>query len=101
VFFDFDDSGIQEAGEPGIPGVLVELLDAAGAVIASTNTDMNGDYYFGDLMEGTYQVQVTPDPMAPRSSTPTSTADDDVDGRPGTLRSRRHRLLHHHRDQPR
>jgi len=79
VFFDLDDSGVQEAGETGIPGALVELLQG-GVVIASTNTDSNGDYFFGDLMEGTYQVQVTPIAAAPRSSTPTSTADDDVDG---------------------
>jgi len=81
VFLDVDDNGIQDAGEMGIPGVLVEVLDSSGAVVGSDTTDSAGDYFIGGLDEGTYTVRITtPPPSAPDSSTPTSTGDDQVDG---------------------
>lgn len=51
VWFDLNNSGgaTQQAGEPGIEGVVMELLDSGGAVIATTTTDENGRYYFGGL----------------------------------------------------
>jgi hypothetical protein len=48
VFFDPDGNGVRESGEPGIAGVTVNLLDSAGAVLASTTTDANGNYSFTD-----------------------------------------------------
>ena len=51
--------GIQDAGEPGIPGVVVNLLDASGTtVLASTTTDGTGYYEFADLEPGTYVVGI-------------------------------------------
>jgi len=42
---------------------------------------MDGDYFFGGLTAGDYQVVVpTPPSDAPMSSTPTNTADDNTDG---------------------
>lgn len=38
VWTDLNDNGIQEAGETGQNGVLVQLLDAGGNVLASTTT---------------------------------------------------------------
>ena len=47
VWEDTDMDGIQDACEPGIPGVSVELYDAAGTtLIGVATTDMNGQYYF-------------------------------------------------------
>jgi len=46
VWFDADQDGIQDADEPPLPGVTVDLLDAGGATIATTTTDANGQYYF-------------------------------------------------------
>lgn len=46
VWEDTDRDGIQDGDEPGIPGVIVELLDAGGNVIASDVTDADGGYYF-------------------------------------------------------
>jgi uncharacterized surface anchored protein len=57
VWADCDNDGIQDAGEAGVPGVTVKLLDASGNVIATTLTDGNGNYVFKDLMPGTYSVQ--------------------------------------------
>lgn len=44
--------------EPAIAGVRVQLI-LAGAVIAETFTDANGEYSFGDLEPGTYSVRFT------------------------------------------
>lgn len=46
VWEDTDRDGIQDGDEPGIQGVIVELLDAGGNVIASDVTDADGGYYF-------------------------------------------------------
>jgi hypothetical protein len=46
---------VQDAGEPGIPGVTVVL---SGAVAASTVTDANGHYRFCNLPAGGYVVTV-------------------------------------------
>ncbi|MCC9609755.1 carboxypeptidase regulatory-like domain-containing protein [Blastopirellula sp. JC732] len=42
---------------PPIEGVKIELLDAGGNVIATTTTDANGQYSFGNLLPGTYSVR--------------------------------------------
>ena len=62
VWEDIDHDGQQDDFEPPVPGVTVNLKDAAGNVIASTVTDDNGEYYFLGLDPGTYSVQfVIPD----------------------------------------
>ena len=45
VWFDANDNGQQDAGEPRIPGVTVELLDG-DTVIGTRVTDANGQYYY-------------------------------------------------------
>ncbi len=57
VFADLDGDGIQDTGDIGLPGVTVELLNSAGAVVATTTTDANGNYLFDDLAPGDYSVQ--------------------------------------------
>ena len=58
VWEDMNYNGIQDAGEAGIKGVTVKLLNGAGAVVATTTTDANGSYLFGNLDAGSYKVQV-------------------------------------------
>ena len=48
IFFDADASGTPDAGE-GLEGVVVELYDDNGVLIASTTTDENGNYLFTGL----------------------------------------------------
>ncbi|WP_353931014.1 SdrD B-like domain-containing protein [Okeanomitos corallinicola TIOX110] len=60
VFEDSDGDGTQDAGEPGIGGVTVNLLDSNGDVVATTTTDANGGYEFTGLIPGDYQVQFVP-----------------------------------------
>ena len=57
VWEDRDANGIQDDGEPGIPGVIVNLLDNQGGWVDSTTTDADGIYGFADLDPGTYEVE--------------------------------------------
>ncbi|MBL7771687.1 MAG: T9SS type A sorting domain-containing protein [Chitinophagaceae bacterium] len=57
VWADLDGDGIQDPNEPGIAGVQLCLYNAAGTNIATTNTDANGNYYFGNGVSG---VNLTP-----------------------------------------
>ena len=59
VYLDSDGDGVQSAGEPGLAGVTLNLLDGGGNVIASMATDANGNYDFVGLQPDTYQVLVT------------------------------------------
>ncbi len=89
VFVDFDDNGVQDAGEPGIAGVEVQLLDDQGNFVASTVTDANGNYFFPGLEPGDYVVAIADSQQAAgaplngyESSEGNGTApdpDDDVD----------------------
>ncbi len=68
VWVDTNRDGIQNSGEPGIPGVTMTLTDAAGNPVTDVDgnpvtpivTDANGLYSFTDLPEGTYTVTVIP-----------------------------------------
>ena len=57
VWHDKNLNGIQESGEPGILGAVVELIQN-NTVIATTTTDINGKYLFANLLQGTYGVRV-------------------------------------------
>ncbi len=60
VWLDTNRDGLQTTGEPGIPGVTVKLLKG-GVVVATTTTDTDGYYGFGDLDPSTqYTVQFVP-----------------------------------------
>jgi len=59
TWIDNDRDGVQADGEPVLPGVGVELVDAddVSTVLATTTTDENGFYLFDHLPPGTYQVR--------------------------------------------
>ncbi len=48
-----------DAGEVPVAGVIIELLDADGNVVAQTVTDHAGKYRFESLRPGTYSVRET------------------------------------------
>ena len=60
VWYDNNRDGDQDAGEPGIAGVTVQLLDAANVVLATTTTDAFGTYIFTNLNPGVYRVSFGP-----------------------------------------
>lgn len=66
VWHDLNGDGIQDAGEPGVAGVQVELFesdgttpasDAYGTPVAAQTTDANGNYKFVNLSDGVYKVK--------------------------------------------
>ncbi len=57
VWNDLNANGIQDAGEPGISGVTVNLYKCdVTTVFATKETDANGNYMFEKLAPGDYQV---------------------------------------------
>ena len=56
AYVDQNTNNVRDAGDGGLAGLQVRLLDQTGAVIASTTTDANGLYSFGSLSDGTYQL---------------------------------------------
>ncbi len=53
---DLNGNGIQDPGEPGVPGVTVSLVQN-GVVVDTTTTDANGFYNFPNVVPGTYTVE--------------------------------------------
>lgn len=67
VWFDTDNDGVQENGEPGISGVLLTITNADGSAVmdvngnpvTTTTTDVKGKYSFENLPSGLYTVRAT------------------------------------------
>ena len=60
VYYDKDRSETLNNGEPGFDGITVNLLNEAGATVATTTTKADGTYSFTKLPAGTYTVKVEP-----------------------------------------
>lgn len=58
VWRDKNANGIQDAGEPGIQGVVVELLNSNNSVIATSTTNASGLYQFTNIPNGIYIVRL-------------------------------------------
>ena len=57
VFHDQNDDGVLQESEERIGGATLELLNEAGQVISSTQTNAQGEYWFTGLARGTYSVR--------------------------------------------
>ncbi len=59
VWEDLDGNGLQDANEPGIDSILVELYacDNLDSPIATTFSNANGDYFFSELPAGNYIIK--------------------------------------------
>jgi SdrD B-like protein/fibronectin type III domain protein len=78
VWLDANDNGLQDVDEPGVEGVEIALLDAAGVELARTVTDRHGEYEFTELGEGSYLVEIAL-PEGYRIALPDQLLDDEVD----------------------
>ncbi len=59
IWQDNNGNGEQDAGEPGIPGVTVQLyLSGTSTLVSSTTTDASGGYTFTNILSGSYSVVV-------------------------------------------
>jgi len=86
VWLDKNANGVQDAGEAGLGGVTVNLLNAAGAVIGSATTDASGNYLFSGLVPGDYAVQVVAPSgyfAAPKDAGGNDATDSDIDAATG------------------
>jgi hypothetical protein len=91
VWNDLDNDGLKDANEPGVAGVLVELLNPgtdnaiggtganADTLVLSTTTDSAGAYSFNELDQGRYYIQITPPDNLPLASSVVVSADNGVD----------------------
>ncbi len=83
IWDDLNGNDDQDYGEPGIPGVTVELvLDSNGSTVATTTSDANGLYSFSNVTAGDYRIRVSNLPggyqFAARNSGATDAVDSDV-----------------------
>ena len=93
VFHDLDLDGTQDAGEPGLAGVRVELYDSAGTtLIAAIVTPTGGAYSFPNLAPGDYLVVET-DLAGYVSTTPNSVTATVIAGGSDTVNFGDYRLL--------
>ncbi|GFO58129.1 hypothetical protein GMST_04540 [Geomonas silvestris] len=60
VWNDLNGDGIQDAAEPGIAGVVVNLRDGLNTLLRTTQTLGDGSYRFLGLCAGEYRVEVVP-----------------------------------------
>jgi protocatechuate 3,4-dioxygenase beta subunit len=56
VWDDINVNGLQDPGEPGVENIKVILEDCNGTRLDSTVTSSNGEYLFGDVLPGIYQL---------------------------------------------
>jgi len=78
VWDDANGNGIQELGEPGHPGVTVNLYDAANVPVASAVTNAAGEYRFDHLLPGTYEIEFIR-PVGSMFTAQNQGADDAID----------------------
>jgi hypothetical protein len=63
VWHDLNSDGVQDPGEPGLPGWTVTLFDAdTNTQLGFMSTGDDGKYLFPALPAGNYRVTVTPQP---------------------------------------
>ncbi|RMH16100.1 MAG: DUF11 domain-containing protein, partial [Gammaproteobacteria bacterium] len=62
IFSDTNGDALLTAGETGLSGIPVELLNLFGTVIANSTTTALGDYSFTNLPGGRYQIRVATAP---------------------------------------
>jgi hypothetical protein len=63
-FEDKDGDGVQDPGEPGLPGWTIQIKDAAGNVVATVTTGPQGSFCTSVPAPGTYTVaEAIPSPL--------------------------------------
>lgn len=90
VWYDTNENGRQDDGEPPVPGVHVKLTDASGATVGETDTDAQGYYWFTDLLpEAKYTLTFTNKPSGyswtSQNKGASDAIDSDVNPKTGTI----------------
>jgi len=61
LWFDENENGVDDPGEPGLAGVILNLQDCNGTLISTVTTDVNGNYLFSDVLAGNYVICIEED----------------------------------------
>jgi SdrD B-like domain len=88
IYWDKSGNGLQDAGEKGIPGITVVLLNTdnspvdcdlytSGMQACTAVTDADGKYIFKDLLFGDYKVKVTQPSGYTQTGDPDSTINNE------------------------
>ena len=83
VWSDLNANGIQDAGEPGVPGVSVSIYNSNGNLVGTTTTDANGEYLF-IVSPGDYYIEMSP-PTGSIATAQDAGADDELDSDVGQI----------------
>ena len=78
VWEDLNNNNLQDAGEPGIANVIVQLFNSANVLQATVTTDAFGNYIFNGITPGSYYVRFTL-PSGFSYVTANTGADDNID----------------------
>jgi hypothetical protein len=68
VYFDANLSGVRDAGDSGLAGIVMQLQgtdENGNTVVLTATTDANGFYQFTNLRAGSYSIFRTTDPTGP------------------------------------
>jgi len=91
VWQDSNADGIQDAGEFGVEGVVIRLLDGSGnqvdmpnnpGMLYTVTTDSSGNYLFENLIPDDYQIEIvipTDYNLSPQDNSGDETTDSDID----------------------
>jgi hypothetical protein len=60
VWRDDNGNGVLDSGEPGLPGIRVELLDEDQQIVGRAITTGSGRFSFDDLVAGSYRLRFVP-----------------------------------------
>lgn len=74
VWSDLNSNGVQDAGEPGVGGVVITLLDGGGNPVSVAITGADGFYLFPNVAPGNYTLSFTNLPSGVAFTTPNQTA---------------------------
>ena len=89
VFNDLNGNAAADAGEPGLQGWTVQVVDASDTVVGSATTDATGNYEIDGIGPGTMTIrevtqagwaQTAPTPVPPGNYTITTTSGVDFTG---------------------
>jgi hypothetical protein len=96
VWLDLNANGIQDDGEIGVSGITVQLFNSSNTLIATTATDIFGNYIFNNLPPANYYVSFSNIPVGYSITTANvgnDSKDSDVDGTNGLGTTRTYNLL--------
>jgi hypothetical protein len=78
VWLDENSNGVQDAGEPRVPGVVISAYNKDGLMLWQDESDQNGEFYMDGLSMGEYYLKFDP-PAGFTFTLPDQGGDDGID----------------------